>query len=74
LAKACGIGVPMVVDGRDYVAEAPTRGPWTQEIDGTSWLFATRALPGGYAFALALAPPFDPPAVIAAALDAMRTA
>jgi 4'-phosphopantetheinyl transferase len=61
LAKACGIGFPMLADGRDYFAQAPKTGTWQSEIDGRRWLFSSGELLGDYAFAVAIAPrsPFD---------------
>jgi 4'-phosphopantetheinyl transferase len=61
LAKACGIGFPMVTDGRDYFAQAAKAGTWQSEIDGRRWLFSSGELPGDYAFAVAIAlrSPFD---------------
>lgn len=55
LAKACGIGFPMLTDSHDYFAEAPTAGIWRRVIDGRRWLFSTGDLPGDYAFAVAIA-------------------
>jgi len=55
LAKACGIGFPMLADGRDYFAEAPKEGTWQRAIDGRQWLFSSGALPGDYAFSVAIA-------------------
>jgi 4'-phosphopantetheinyl transferase len=55
MAKACGIGFPMLVDRRDYFANAPTSGSWQSVIDGRRWLFSTDELPGDYAIAVALA-------------------
>lgn len=69
LAKACGIGFPMLADRRDYFAEAPTAGTWQSEIDGRRWLFSTEELPGDYAIGVAIAPtgsiPADCPADLA---------
>jgi phosphopantetheinyl transferase len=61
LAKACGIGFPMLADGRDYFAQAPKTGTWQSEIDGRRWLFSSGDLVGDYAFAVAIAlrSPFD---------------
>jgi 4'-phosphopantetheinyl transferase len=61
LAKACGIGFPMLTDGRDYFAQAPKTGTWQSEIDGRQWLFSTGDLVGDYTFSIALAlrSPFD---------------
>lgn len=56
LAKACGIGFPMLADGRDYFEQAPTAGTWQSQIDGRRWLFSTGDLPGDYVFSIALAP------------------
>lgn len=55
LAKACGIGFPMLADGRDYFPEAPNSGNWQGVIDGRRWLFSTGDLPGDYAVAVAIA-------------------
>jgi len=55
LAKARGIGFPMLADGRDYFAQAPKTGTWQSEIDGRRWLFSSGELPGDYAFAVAIA-------------------
>ncbi len=69
LAKACGIGFPMLADRRDYFAEAPTAGTWQSEIDGRRWLFSAEELPGDYAIGVAIAPrgwtPADCPADLA---------
>jgi 4'-phosphopantetheinyl transferase len=54
LAKACGIGFPLVVDGRDYFADSPTEESWTQDIDGTPWTFGFKIVRQSYALALAL--------------------
>ena len=61
LAKACGIGFPMLADGRDYFAQAPKTGTWQGDIDGRRWLFSTGDLVGDYTFSIALAlrSPFD---------------
>jgi phosphopantetheinyl transferase len=61
LAKACGIGFPMVTDGRDYFAQSPKTGTWQSEIDRRHWLFSTGDLVGDYTFSIALAlrSPFD---------------
>ena len=45
LAKACGIGFPMLADGRDYFAQAAKAGTWQSEIDGRRWLFFDRRAP-----------------------------
>ena len=71
LAKACGIGFRMVVDGEERFADTPSAGAWSQTIEGTPWLFAVRDLPDGYAFALALCQPAESPAQIAAILAAL---
>jgi len=55
LAKACGLGFPMLADGRDYFAHAHETGTWQSEIDGRRWLFSSGELPGDYAFAVAIA-------------------
>ena len=54
LAKACGIGFPMLADGRDYFPEALSSGSWQTMIDGRQWLFSTGDLPGDYAFSVAI--------------------
>jgi len=61
LAKACGIGFPMLADGRDYFAQAPMAGYWQTEIDGRRWLFSAGELLDDYTFSIALAlrSPFD---------------
>jgi phosphopantetheinyl transferase len=61
LAKACGIGFPMLTDGRDYFGQAPKTGTWQGDIDGRRWLFSTGDLVGGNTFSIALAlrSPFD---------------
>jgi 4'-phosphopantetheinyl transferase len=56
LAKACGIGFPMLADGRDYFAQAAKAGTWQSEIDGRRWLFFAEQLPGDYAIGVAIAP------------------
>lgn len=53
LAKACGGGFAMVVDGQDYFADAPAAPLWPQTIDGRNWLFAVRQLDKDYVFAIA---------------------
>jgi phosphopantetheinyl transferase len=55
LAKACGIGFPMLADGRDYFPEALSSGSWQTMIDGRQWLFSTGDLSGDYAFSVAIA-------------------
>lgn len=55
LAKACGIGFPMLADGRDYFAVAPAAGSWVCVIDGHRWFFSADELPDGYAIAVAIA-------------------
>ena len=55
LAKGCGLGFPMLIDGRDYCAHAPEAGTWQSEIDGRRWLFSTGDLPGDYVFSIAIA-------------------
>lgn len=55
LAKACGIGFPMLIDGRDYFAHAPVAGTWQSEIDGRQCLFSTGDLLGDYVFSIAIA-------------------
>ncbi len=55
LAKACGIGFPMLIDGRDYFAQPLKAGTWQSQIDGRQWLFSTGDLPGDYAFSVAIA-------------------
>jgi len=55
LAKACGIGFPMLADGRDYFPEALSSGSWQTTIDGREWLFSTGDLLGDYAFSVAIA-------------------
>jgi 4'-phosphopantetheinyl transferase len=71
LAKACGVGFPMVVDGQDYFPEASAANLWQQTLAGRSWVFATRLLPGDYAFALALPAGPDAQSGVAAALDTL---
>ncbi len=56
LAKACGIGFSMLVDGHDYFAAAPTESNWDNVMDGQRWLFCAGELPGDYAIAVAIAP------------------
>jgi 4'-phosphopantetheinyl transferase len=55
LSKSCGIGFPMLADGRDYFPEAPDSGNWQSVIDGCEWLFSTGDLGGDYAVSVALA-------------------
>jgi phosphopantetheinyl transferase len=55
LAKACGLGFPMLADGRDYFPEALVSGSWQRIIDRRQWLFSTGDLPGDYAFSVAIA-------------------
>jgi 4'-phosphopantetheinyl transferase len=71
LAKACGIGFRMVVDGEERFADTPSAGVWSQTIEGTPWLFAVRDLPDGYAFALALRQPGEGVAEVAAILASL---
>ena len=54
LAKACGIGFPLVVDGRDYFAGSPAEESWTQDIDGTPWTFGVKIVRQSYTVAVAL--------------------
>jgi 4'-phosphopantetheinyl transferase len=56
LAKARGIGFPMLADGRDYFADAPTSGVWQAIIDGEQWFFHADELPDNFAIAVAIAP------------------
>jgi len=56
LAKAHGIGFPMLADGRDYFAAAPATGIWQSHIDGRRWFFAADELRGDYAIGVAIAP------------------
>jgi 4'-phosphopantetheinyl transferase len=56
LAKACGSGFSMLVNGIDYFPEAPSAGIWTMPINDQEWLFSCRSLPGNYATAAALGP------------------
>jgi phosphopantetheinyl transferase len=56
LAKALGIGFPMVANRRDYFADAPASGEWQSIIDGRRWHFFAGELPGDYAIAVAIAP------------------
>jgi 4'-phosphopantetheinyl transferase len=62
LAKARGIGFPMLADRRDYFAQAPTVGMWQSIIDGQRWFFCADELPNDYAIAVALAPRASLPA------------
>jgi 4'-phosphopantetheinyl transferase len=55
LAKACGIGFPILTDRCDYFPEAPASGNWQSLIDGRLWLFSTGDLPGNYAVSVAIA-------------------
>jgi 4'-phosphopantetheinyl transferase len=55
LAKACGIGFPMLTDGHDYFPEALNSDSWQTAIDGRQWLFSTGDLPDDYAFSVAIA-------------------
>lgn len=55
LAKACGIGFPMVADGRDYFLQPLKASTWQDEIDGQQWLFSSGELPGDYVFSIAVA-------------------
>lgn len=54
LAKACGIGFPLVVDGRDYFASSPAEQSWIQDIDGTPWTFGVKIVRQSYAVAVAV--------------------
>jgi len=55
LAKACGIGFPLLADRRDYFPQAPTSGNWQSTIDGRRWLFSTGELSGDYVVSVAIA-------------------
>ncbi len=55
LAKATGVGLSMVMDGRDYFALPQTSATWRAEIEGQDWLFRAGALAGTYALGLAVA-------------------
>ena len=55
LAKACGIGFPMLTNGNDYFPEALKPHSWQTAIDGRQWLFSTGDLPDDYAFSVAIA-------------------
>ncbi len=54
LAKASGIGFPLVVDGRDYFARSPAEASWTQDIDGTPWTFGVKTIRKSYVAAVAV--------------------
>lgn len=54
LAKASGMGFPLVVDGQDYFAGSPEDGSWTQDINGTPWIFGVKIVRQSYAVAVAL--------------------
>jgi 4'-phosphopantetheinyl transferase len=56
LAKARGIGFPMLADERDYFADAPTSGVWQAVIDGDRWFFNADELRDDFAIAIAIAP------------------
>jgi 4'-phosphopantetheinyl transferase len=56
LAKARGIGFPMLADRRDYFAQTPTSGAWQNIIDGERWSFCAVELETDYAVAVAMAP------------------
>jgi phosphopantetheinyl transferase len=71
LAKACGVGFRMVVDAQERFGDAPSDGTWSQVIDGSEWVFATRILPDGFAVALALRQPAESPAQVAAILGGL---
>jgi 4'-phosphopantetheinyl transferase len=66
LAKACGIGFPLVVDGRDYFARSPAEESWTQDIDGAPWTFGVKTVRKSYAVAVAVRREDSREAVIAA--------
>ncbi len=55
MAKARGLGFPILTDRRDYFPNAPDSGAWQREIDGRGWLFWTGDLSGEYAVAVAIA-------------------
>jgi len=57
LAKAKGVGIELITDGRDYFPDAPSSGSWRTLVDGSSWLFSTAELAGGYSASLAVALP-----------------
>jgi phosphopantetheinyl transferase len=66
LAKASGIGFPLVVDGRDYFACSPMEDSWIQDIDGTPWTFGVKIVRRSYTVAVALRRGGSRDAVIAA--------
>ncbi len=55
LAKATGVGLPMVMNGRDYFALPQCSGAWRAEIEGRDWLFGAGTVAGTYALGLAVA-------------------
>jgi 4'-phosphopantetheinyl transferase len=56
LAKALGVGFPMLADRRDYFAGAPASGQWQSIIDGRRWHFLASEIDSDYAIAVAIAP------------------
>jgi 4'-phosphopantetheinyl transferase len=56
LAKALGIGFPMLADQRDYFADAAASGEWQSIIDGRRWHFLASEIDSDYAIAIAIAP------------------
>ena len=71
LAKASGVGFPMIVSREDVFDQGPDEGSWTQAIAGETWLFAAKIWHGSYALALALAPARDRAEDVDAALAAL---
>lgn len=55
LAKATGVGLPMVMNGRDYFALPQRSDAWRAEIEGRDWLFRAGMVAGTYALGLAAA-------------------
>jgi hypothetical protein len=53
-AKACGVGLPMLADGRDYFETAPVAGSWQSVVDGRLSLLCANELPGDCAIAVAI--------------------
>lgn len=54
MAKADGVDLSLVVDGRDLVSGMPTVGPWTATLDGRRWLLIHLRPEGGFHLALAV--------------------
>jgi 4'-phosphopantetheinyl transferase len=59
LAKARGVGYPLLVDRQDYVAGVPTDNEWRAVIAGSEVLFRFRQIDASRVIAVALCPHFN---------------